>query len=157
MKFADRIAYINHDIDDALRAKILKLEDLPRDLTEILGDTHSKRINTMVNAVINGSNGGDIKMRGDILEAMEKMRDFLFERVYDNNIAKTEEKKAESMLERLYNYFAENYNLLLPEYEPIINGEGIERAVCDYIAGMTDRYCISEYCRIFVPKIWKEE
>ena len=158
LKFADRIAYINHDIDDALRAKILKSEDLPADLIEILGETSSRRINTMVNGIITESDGkSDIKMREDILEAMEKLREFLSENVYDNNIAKSEEKKAEFMLAQMYDYYVKNYHLLIPEYKTIINSEGTERAVCDYIAGMTDRYSISEYCKIFVPKTWKEE
>ena len=158
LKFADRIAYINHDIDDALRAKILKFEDLPQDLIKILGATSSERINTMVNGIITESDGeNDIKMQGDIFEATEKLREFLFENVYGNNIAKSEEKKAEFMLEQMYGYYVKNYHLLLPEYETIVNDEGTERAVCDYIAGMTDRYSISEYCKIFVPKTWKEE
>jgi len=158
IKFADRIAYINHDIDDALRAKILKFTDLPKDLIKTLGITGSQRINTMVNGIITESDGkNDIKMREDILEATEKLREFLFENVYDNNIAKAEEKKAEFMLEQMYDYFVKNYHLLIPEYETIIIHEGTERAVCDYIAGMTDRYSISEYCKIFVPKTWKEE
>ena len=163
IRFADRIAYINHDIDDAIRGKILKFEDLPDDLIKILGVTHSQRINTMVNGIITESEksektgANNIEMRGDILDAMEKLRDFLFENVYGNSAAKSEEKKAEFMLEQMYNYFVKNYNLLLPEYESILNNEGTERAVCDYIAGMTDRHSISEYCRIFVPKNWKEE
>ena len=158
VKFADRIAYINHDIDDALRAKVLKFSDLPQDLIRILGDTSSRRINTMVNAIITESEDrNDIKMQGDILDAMTKMRTFLFENVYDNSIAKAEEKKAEFMLEQMYEYFVKNYEFLIPEYEAIINADGTERAVCDYIAGMTDRYSISEYCKIFVPKTWKEE
>ena len=159
LKFADRIAYINHDIDDAIRAKILKFEDLPQDLIKILGATSSERINTMVNGIITESDGrDDINMQNDILEATDKLRDFLIENVYGNNIAKSEEKKAEFMLEQMYKYYVKNYYyLLLPEYETIINHEGIERAVCDYIAGMTDRYSISEYCKIFVPKTWREE
>ena len=165
VKFADRIAYINHDIDDAIRAKILKAEDLPEDLIQILGKTNSIRINAMVNAVISetselifrGEKTPDIAMRGDILEAMEKMRGFLFLNVYGNNIAKTEEKKAEYMLEQLYYYFVKNPGLLPAEYKRIIEDEGVERAVCDYIAGMTDRYAISVYRGIFVPKTWKSE
>ena len=158
LRLADRIAYINHDIDDALRAKILKFEDLPHDLIKILGKTGSERINTMVNGIITESdNKNDIGMREDILDAMLKLREFLFESVYDNNIAKSEEKKAEFMLEQMYDYFVKNYNILIPEYEKIINSEGIERAVCDYIAGMTDRYSISQYCELFVPRTWKEE
>ena len=158
VKFADRIAYINHDIDDAIRAKILKPEDLPRDLTQILTETHSGRINVMVNAVITESTDkNEIKMRGDIQDAMEKMRGFLFEKVYENSAAKTEEKKAEFMLEQMYLHYTGKSGLLPPEYGNIIKNEGTERAVCDYIAGMTDRYSISEYCKIFVPKTWKEE
>jgi dGTPase len=158
LKFADRIAYINHDIDDALRAKILKFEDLPQDLIKILGTTSSERINTMVNGIITESDGkDDINMQNEILEATDRLREFLFEHVYGNNTAKSEEKKAEFMLEQMYEYYVKNYHLLLPVYEPIINNEGLERAVCDYIAGMTDRYSISEYCKIFVPKTWKDE
>jgi dGTPase len=136
----------------------LKFEDLPQDLIKILGKTGSERINIMVNGIITESDGkNDIKMRADILEATEKLRDFLFANVYNNSAAKTEEKKVEFMLEQMYQYFVKNYNFLLPEYETIVNSEGTERAVCDYIAGMTDRYSISEYCKIFVPKTWKEE
>ena len=158
VKFADRIAYINHDIDDAVRAKILKTVDLPQDLIKILGKTGSERINTMVNGIITASYEQNyIKMQDDIFEASEKLREFLFENVYGNNIAKTEEKKSEYLLEQMYNYFVKNYKLLLPEYETIINGEGIDRAVCDYIAGMTDRFAINTYCGIFVPNTWKEK
>jgi dGTPase len=156
VKFADRIAYINHDIDDAVRAKILKYEDLPPKLIKILGDTHSKRINTMVRAVITESFDKDeIKMSAEILEATNELRAFLFEHVYFNKAATTEANKVERILEQLYNYFIKNYALLLPEYETIIAIEGIDRAVCDYIAGMTDRYAINKYCELFVPKTWK--
>ena len=156
VRFADRTAYINHDIDDAIRANILKAESLPRELTKILGNTHSKRINTMVRSVISESLGKDeIKMSAEIQEASDKLREFLFERVYYNKTVMAESKKAERILEQLYNYFIKNYNLLLPEYEPIIEAEGIDRAVCDYIAGMTDRYAINKYCELFVPKTWR--
>ena len=156
VKLADRIAYINHDIDDAVRARVLKFGDLPRKLTKILGDTHSGRINTMVRSVISESlDKGDVRMSAEIWEATNKLREFLFERVYYNKAAKAEEKKAERILEQLYAYFIKNYNLLMPEYEPVIAEEGIDRAVCDYIAGMTDRYAIKTYCELFVPKTWK--
>ena len=155
---ADRIAYINHDIDDAIRAKILSFGELPENLTDILGKTGSARINTMVNAVIEASEGrNEIAMRGDIYEAMDKLRDFLFVNVYNNDAAKSEEKKAEFMLEQLYCHFIKHQGLLPPEYGAVTESEGLERAVCDYIAGMTDRYSISEYCRIFVPKTWSEK
>jgi len=158
VKLADRIAYINHDIDDAIRAKILHFGDLPENLIRILGNTGSRRINTMANAVISASSGkGEISMQSEIHEAMEKLRGFLFEKVYSNNAAKSEEKKAEFMLEQLYCHFVKNQSLLPPEYEAVTQSEGIERAVCDYIAGMTDRYSISAYCNIFVPKTWRNE
>ena len=157
VRLADRIAYINHDIDDAIRAKILSFEQLPKNLTDILGKTGSERINTMVKAVISASKGkNEITMEGEIAEATEKLRDFLFENVYDNNIAKSEEKKAEFMLEQLFCHFIKNPGLLPVEYEIVTKSEGIERAVCDYIAGMTDRYSISAYCKFFVPKTWGE-
>ena len=156
VKLADRIAYINHDIDDAIRAKILNFEELPRELIKILGETHSKRINAMVCSVINESfDKNEIKMSAEIHEATTKLREFLFERVYFNQAARTEEKKVGQILEQLYQYFIINEHLLLPEYEPIILNEGIERAVCDYIAGMTDRYAIHKYCELFVPNTWK--
>ena len=158
VKFADRIAYINHDIDDALRAKILQFEDLPQNLIKILGKTHSERINTMVNGIITASREqNNITMQEDISEAADKLREFLFNNVYANNAAKIEEKKSENMLEQLYIYFNENFKLLLPEYGKIINDEGTDRAVCDYIAGMTDRYAINTYCKIFVPSTWREK
>ena len=158
VRIADRIAYINHDIDDAIRAKILSPENLPRELTDILGQTGSRRVNTMINAVIEASSGkNEITMRPDIQEAADKLRGFLFENVYANPSAKSEEKKAEFMLEQLYRHFIKNPGLLPREYETVTAGEGFERAVCDYIAGMTDRYSISAYCGIFVPKTWREE
>ena len=94
-------------------------------------------------------------MPAEIQEATDKLRGFLFERVYYNKTAQAEQNKAERILEQLYNYFIKNYYLLLPEYEPIIEREGIDRAVCDYLAGMTDRYAINKYCELFVPKTWK--
>ena len=156
VKLADRIAYINHDIDDAVRAKILKAGDLPRELINMLGDTHSGRINTMVRSVISESlDKNYVRMSAEIWEAANRLREFLFERVYCNETVKSEAKKAERILEQLYAYFIKNYDLLVSEYEPIIAEEGIDRAVCDYIAGMTDRYAISTYCELFVPKNWK--
>ena len=156
VKLADRIAYINHDIDDAVRARLLKSEDLPAGLIRILGGTHSKRINTMVRSVISESlDKPDIKMGAEVQEAADALRSFLFERVYYKQEAKAEGHKAERVLVELYAYFMKNYSLLLPEYGPIIEAEGVGRAVCDYLAGMTDRYAINKYCELFVPKTWK--
>ena len=154
VKFADRIAYINHDIDDAVRAKVLKYEDIPKELTEILGDTHSCRINTMVSSVIESSTGiNDIKMEKTVYEATMALRRFLNERVYYNPVAKHEEKRAKDLLRKLYEYFVKHPDEMPPEYL-FDESESIERRVCDYISGMTDRYAINLFEELFVPKVW---
>ena len=155
IKLADRIAYINHDIDDAIRAKILRPDDLPKKLTDILGDTHSKRIGTLVSSVIEESTGkNDIIMDGTIHSAMLELREFLFENVYRNPEAKGEEGRAMDMLKRLYEYFVQNSDKMPEEYN-IDESDSVERRACDYICGMTDRYAINTFERIFVPKVWK--
>lgn len=155
IKFADRIAYINHDIDDAIRAKILRPEDIPKDLTDILGDTHSKRIGTAVNALITESDGkNDILIPPDIGAAINDLREFLFENVYSNPEAKGEEGRAMDMLVRLYEYFVKNPDKMPAECNAD-ESDPVERRVCDYISGMTDRYAIKTFETIFVPKVWK--
>ena len=155
IKFADRIAYINHDIDDAIRAKILRPDDLPKKLTGILGDTHSKRIGTLVSSVIEQSTGkNDIIMEDTVHSAMLELREFLFEKVYRNPEAKGEEGRAMDMLKRLYEYFVQNPDKMPEEYN-IDESDSVERRACDYICGMTDRYAINTFERIFVPKVWK--
>ncbi len=157
VKFADRIAYINHDIDDAIRAKILKKEDIPRELCEILGFTHSERIGTLVNDIIFASSGkNDIIMTDEIYDAMMQLRAFLFERVYRNPEAKSEEGRAKDMLRQMYEYFVKNPEKMpVDEYSICDTGEPVERRVCDYIAGMTDRYAINIFETLFIPKVWK--
>ena len=156
VKYADRIAYINHDIDDACRAGILTIEDIPSDIREILGDTHSGRINTMVTSVIRASEGQrDIQMEPYIQEATDKLRAFLFESVYRNPIAKGEESKAKEMLARLYHYYVKNPDKLTGFYKKELDKESPERCVCDFISGMTDRYAIETYRRLFIPEVWR--
>ena len=158
VKFADRIAYINHDIDDALRGGILSFEDIPRDIIEILGTTHSRRINTMVSSVIYASeNMNSIQMEQHVWDAMMDLRSFLFEAVYTNPIAKGEEKKAMLMLEGLYDYFINNPEKMPSFFINIADKEGLPRAVCDYISGMTDRYAIDMFKKIYIPLSWKAE
>ena len=157
IKYADRIAYINHDIDDAIRAGILKAGDLPRDLTEILGDTHSKRISTMVNAVIAYGTDGDIGMTEPHWEATMKLRSFMFENVYFNSAAKSEDSKVADMIEHIYEYFRKQPDKLPPEYQANIEEDGVERSICDYIAGMTDRYALALFEELFVPKTWQHK
>lgn len=157
IKYADRIAYINHDIDDAIRAGILKAGDLPRDLTEILGDTHSKRISTMVNAVIAYGTDGDIGMTEPHWETTMKLRSFMFENVYFNSAAKSEDSKVADMIEHIYEYFRKQPDKLPPEYQANIEEDGVERSICDYIACMTDRYALALFEELFVPKTWQHK
>lgn len=155
IRYADHIAYINHDIDDACRAGILSIEDIPEKLRNILGQTHGERINTMVTSVINSSNDKyDITMEPYIREATAELHDFLFANVYTNPVAKGEENKAEALLESLYIYFAANPDKMPQEYKRIINEEGVKRAACDYISGMSDRYAIAIYHQLFIPEVW---
>ena len=155
VKFADRIAYINHDIDDAVRAGILAPDDIPADIRKTLGQTHSQRIGTMVKSTITSSLGrNEISMEPEVYAAMMKLRDFLTERVYKNPVAKGEESRAKIMLTHLYEYFVKNPDKMPEEFRRD-ESESVERHVCDYIAGMTDRFAINQFEEIFIPKIWK--
>lgn len=156
IKYADRIAYINHDIDDSIRGNIIKNDDIPRELSDILGTTHSERINRMVTSVIEGSRDlDDIKMTPEVGEATEKLRDFLFERVYYNPKAKKEEGKAMELLKSLFDYFVK-YPQKMPEfYYNNTANESVERCVCDFVSGMTDRYAIELYKDLFIPHVWE--
>lgn len=156
VKFADRIAYINHDIDDAERAKILRPNDIPLRLREILGETNSNRIASMVQATVYASEGKDhIEMSEPVFSAMNELREFMFEHVYTNPVAKGEEKKVEDMLERMYEYFVVHPDKLDAEDRARAEEEGVERVVCDYIAGMTDRYAMNVFKKLFIPEMWK--
>lgn len=149
VKIADRIAYINHDIDDSLRAGIIRQEDLPQECIVILGDHHRKRIDTMTKDIIeNSRNQSYIKMSEEISSATNQLRKFLFDRVYVGSKAKTEEKKAKKILQELFLYYIENPQELNAADS---SREEIERLAVDYTAGMTDRYAISTYQRVFVP------
>lgn len=155
VKFSDKIAYINHDIDDAIRGKILSEDDIPRELSEILGFTHSDRIATMVKDVIyTSTDKPDIAMSPRILDATLKLRDFLNDNVYINPAAKSEEVHAMDMLARLYEYLVKHPEKM-PEEFLRDDGDSIERKVADYIAGMTDRYAINLFEDLFIPKLWK--
>lgn len=155
VKFADRIAYINHDIDDACRAGILTLDDIPAELLRVLGRGHSERINTMVTSVICASeNSPIITMTDEVGEATAKLREFLFERVYRNPIAKGEESKAKELLFRLFEYFSKNPTRMPELYVRNLEEEGVGRCVCDYLAGMTDRYAIDLYRELYIPRVW---
>lgn len=156
IKFADRIAYINHDIDDACRAGILNIEDIPKDIIDVVGYGHGERINTMVTAVIDASTGKpDILITPEVGKAMNDLRDFLFEAVYRNPIAKGEEVKAKAMLREMFRYFSEHPEKMPEAYYKNTANEPVPRCVCDYISSMTDRYAIDMYKKLFIPSVWQ--
>jgi len=152
---SDQIAYVNHDIDDALRAGILAESDIPGQITDLLGHDHSSRINTLVTDIILVSReAGSIQLSPEIEKALKDLRSFMFERVYRSPVAKAEETKAKDMLRRLFEYYV-NHPYALPEdFHPQLSFEGLERNVCDYIAGMTDNYAVDKFTEIFIPVGW---
>lgn len=157
VRYADRIAYINHDIDDAVRAGVLTEDDIPFSLRLSLGVSHSRRIATLVNALIEyGQKTGEIGMEPDIATQMNALHDFMYEAVYRNPVAKGEEGKCEEIVRFLYHYYMEHPEKLTGEYLLIADRDGTETAVCDYIAGMTDRYAVTVFEEITVPKNWSK-
>ena len=156
VKFADRIAYINHDIDDACRAGVLKTEDIPKDILSVLGERHSERINTMVTSIIESSYDRPYIMMSDkVGKATNDLRDFLFANVYLNSAAKSEDAKAKELLIKLFEHYVKFPEKMPELYRRNIENEGVERCVCDFVSGMTDRYAIETYQEIFVPKVWR--
>lgn len=156
VKICDRIAYINHDIDDALRAGILNIGRLPESCIAILGKTHRERINTMVMDLINNSQGRKtISLSPGIAEITDQLRAFMFANVYIGSEAKREEVKAKHVIKFLYHHFIEYPELIPEEHRQKINNAGVERVVCDYIAGMTDRYAIAQFYGFFVPRSFR--
>lgn len=156
VKFADRIAYINHDIDDACRAGILSLDDIPKELLDTLGRGHSERINRMVTSVITASAGKpEIAFTPEIGEATMQLRKFLFDHVYTNPLAKSEDKKAQELLVRLFEYYVKHPEEMPDLYYRNTKTELVERCVCDFVGGMTDRYAIDRYTELFIPQVWR--
>ncbi len=156
VRFADQIAYINHDIDDAMRAGILTNQDIPKEISRILGDNHRDRINTLVtNLILHSQEGEMLGMDEEIFATMQALRSFMFERVYKNPIAKGEESKARRILQQLYEYYIKHPMELPKDFQPQLSFEGMERVVCDYIAGMTDKYAMFKYEEIFIPAVWQ--
>lgn len=152
---SDQIAYVNHDIDDAIRAGILRSEDIPASITRVLGETHRERINTLVCDMIETSRArGEIAMSQAVDAALRELRAFMFERVYRNSVAKGEESKAKDMLRRLYEYYYQHPEKLPEDFQPQMCFDGLERTVCDYIAGMTDKYAVDKFSQIFIPAGW---
>lgn len=156
VRLSDKIAYINHDIDDAIRGKILTEEDLPKAETEILGHTVRERINTMIRGIIRASEDqDDIQMEPEIMQAMQNLRAFMFQNVYRNSICKRDDEKVFYVISGLYEYYSKHIENLPDFYRRNIElGTSVEVTVCDYIAGMTDHYAIEQFREHYEPKFW---
>lgn len=153
---ADQIAYVNHDIDDAIRAGILTNEDIPQAITDVLGNTHSTRIDSLVcDTILTSREAGAIALSPKVETALRDLRSFMFDRVYRNPVAKGEESKAKDMLSRLYEFYYKNPEALPDDFQPQMSFDGLERTVCDYIAGMTDKYAVDKFTELFTPMGWR--
>ncbi|ANU53839.1 deoxyguanosinetriphosphate triphosphohydrolase [Acutalibacter muris] len=153
VRVADRIAYINHDIDDAVRAGVMGEEDIPRGITERIGGSKKERITSLICSVVENSHEGVIAMDPDDFEAYDALHEFMYQAVYRNEYAKSEEKKVPHVIERLYKHFCDP--ACLPEYmQRIAEEDGRETAAMDYVAGMSDLYAVNTYSDLFIPKAW---
>lgn len=155
VRLADKIAYINHDVDDAIRSGTLSGDDIPGIVREILGGRYSARINTIVEDIIaQGTDSGIIRMSPEVERAVNVFFDFLYERVYHNPVVKGEEKKVSGLLSGIFDYFVANPAKMSAEYRAIAERDGVRRAAADYVSGMTDPYAIEIHNSIFVPMAW---
>lgn len=158
VRLCDKIAYVNSDIDDAIRGRIIRETDLPAGCVQVLGATLRERLNTLIHDIVSNSMGKeDIIMSDEKYEALLHLRRYMFANVYINSVAKAEEGKAERMIGQLFEYYVKHMEELPEEYTRMIweQGETVERVVCDYIAGMTDRYAVSTYQSLMIPKTWR--
>lgn len=154
VRLADKIAYINHDIDDAIRGKVLSEESLPKEALGVLGYGSTRRIDQMIRDIIKTSEDLDqVRMSEEYEEAMKELRNFMFRHVYIGSNAKEQEDKAKRLIKSLYDYYME-YSDHIPEEIGMLRQEDLSRIVCDYIAGMTDQYAYKKYCQLFLPRAW---
>lgn len=157
VRLSDKIAYVNHDIDDAIRGGILSELDLPPKYRKILGKTTKERLNTITHdVIINSMDKPKIQMSEEVDAAMNGLRKFMFDNVYKNPLAKREEVKAVEMIKKLYVYYLEHMELVPEEFQrlAVLHGTSKEQIVCDYIAGMTDNYAVKKFQEIFIPESW---
>ena len=157
VRLSDKIAYVYHDVDDAIRAEILTEDDIPSEIRKTLGFTTKQRLNTLIhNVIMNSMDQDDIRMSADIQEAMFELRHFMFDHVYTNPIAKGEEVKAKAMIRQLFGFYKDHIEFLPEKYLAMLDeGEKTERVICDYIAGMTDQYAITKFSEYFLPQAWQ--
>ena len=155
VRLADHIAYINHDIEDALRGGVIYPLDIPLEASRVLGFTHGARISTLVEDAIQASRDQqEIRQSPEVGEAMLLLKDFMFANVYTNPLAKGEEGKAQDMLKRMFEHYCKDPDQLPADFQAIRVEEGVERAVCDYIAGMTDPFAVERYKELYIPMGW---
>ena len=154
VRLCDRIAYVNHDLDDSIRAGILTEEDVPARVRENCGDKNSRRINAFISDLIANSGGGKLKMSDEMQETFNIFHAFMFSDVYTNPVAKSEENKVKGILGGLYTYYTSHPDALPDDFRGVIEHDGIERAACDYISGMTDGYAMEKYGEKFIPFAW---
>lgn len=156
VNLADRIAYVNHDFDDAVRAKIVSADDMPKDVKLVFGLTHGERIERMISKVVDNSLGKDhVAMDNESNTVFEDMRKFMFERIYDSVIVRLEEEKAGRLITELFEYYEKNIDEMPAEYQVLAEEYGNTQSVIDYIAGMTDRYAVNLYEELFIPRGWR--
>lgn len=155
VRFSDRIAYINHDIDDAISAGIISESDIPKEAAEYLGKTKSERIDSLVKSLVKSSEGADIKMDAETGKYCDLMHKFLFDSVYTNPVAKSEESKVYDIIDGIYEHIIKNPDMLSGEYKAIREKDGVSRAAADYIAGMTDHFAVTTFENIYIPKFWR--
>jgi len=154
VRYADHIAYMNHDIEDAVTAGVLKNEDIPREIAKVLGETKSARITALITAMVNHG-AQEIGMDAETAAAYEALHDFMYSTVYVDKEAKREEKKVDGLIERLYEHFKEKPTDMPESFWYIMWQEGVDRAVTDYISGMSDAYATRTYEALFVPQKWR--
>lgn len=156
VRLSDKIAYINSDIDDAIRAGIMCEAEIPSELTRVLGHSTNKRLNKLVHDIVRHSEGqGEILMSEEVESSMFALRRYLYENVYTNPVAKGEEIKVEHLMEQLYEYYFHHIDKMPDEFLKLIRqGESKERTICDFIACMSDRYAVNLYKEIMIPKSW---
>lgn len=153
--YADKIAYINHDIEDAVRAGVLQEHSIPKEITDVLGDTKSQRITTLIRSLVDHSQNGVIQMEPSVYTAYQALYKFMFDNVYRHPVAKREEEKVPHLIEKLYQHFLHHLTELPPLMQRIAEREGPDRAVTDYIAGMTDHFAVNTFEALYIPRPWK--
>lgn len=154
VRLCDRIAYINHDLDDSIRAGLLTAEQVPERIRRACGERNSERINSFLTDLIQNSAEGELKMSPEMWETFLFFHGFMYSDIYTNPIAKSEESKVEGILSRLYDHYTAHPEDLPKDFQPIVEREGRGRAACDYISGMTDGYAMEKYGQLFIPFAW---